>query len=106
MATPDDVLDQFSKWMIARDLQLRRRADIAALRLPAGEARLYVHADLPADLVCQNAADREARFGSHKGRIVYRIDLSIPPDAVTFAMISLITTISSPGILRSHHDIN
>jgi len=83
MATPDDMLDQFSKWMIARDLQLRRRADIAALRLPAGEARLYVHADLPADLVCQNAADREARFGSHKGRIVYRIDLSIPPDAVT-----------------------
>lgn len=83
MATPDDMLDQFSKWMIARNLQLRRRADIADLRLPAGEARLYVHADLPAELVCQNAADREAPFGSHKGRIVYRIDLSIPPDAVT-----------------------
>lgn len=83
MATPDDVLDQFSKWMIARDLQLRRRADIADLRLPAGEARLYVHADLPGELVCQNAADPEAPFGSHKGRIVYRIDLSIPPDAIT-----------------------
>jgi hypothetical protein len=83
MATPDDVLDQFSKWMIARDLQLRRRADIADLRLPAGEARLYVHADLPGELVCQNAADPEAPFGSHKGRIVYRIDLYIPPDAIT-----------------------
>ena len=83
MATPDDVLDQFSKWMIARDLQLRRRADIADLRLPAGEARLYVHADLPGELVCQNAADPEAPFGSHKGRIVYRIDLSIPPAAIT-----------------------
>ena len=83
MTTPDDVLDQFSKWMIARDLQLRRRADIADLRLPAGEARLYVHADLPGELVCQNAADPEAPFGSHKGRIVYRIDLYIPPDAIT-----------------------
>lgn len=83
MATPDDVLDQFSKWLVARDLQLRRRADITDLRLPAGEARLYVHADLPSELVCQNAADPEAPFGSHKGRIVYRIDLSIPPDAIT-----------------------
>lgn len=83
MATRDDVLDQFLRWMIARDLQLRRRIDIADLRLPVGEARLYVHADLPRELVCQNAADSEAPFGSHKGRIVYRIDLSIPPDAVT-----------------------
>ncbi len=83
MATPDDVLDQFPKWLIARDLQLRRRIDIADFQLPPGEARLYVHANLPAELVCQNAADPDAPFGSHKGRIVYRIDLSIPPDAVT-----------------------
>ncbi len=83
MATPDDVLDQFPKWLIARDLQLRRRMDIADFRLPPGEARLYVHAELPGQLVCQNAADPDAPFGSHKGRIVYRIDLFIPPAAVT-----------------------
>jgi hypothetical protein len=78
MATPDDTLDQFSRWLIARDLQLRRRADIAQLKLPADQARLYVSAELPSQLVCQNAADPEAPFGNHNGRIMYRIDLTMP----------------------------
>ena len=78
MATSDDVLDQFSRWLIARDLQLRRRIDIADLKLPPDQARLYVHAELPDELVCQNAADSEAPFGKHQGRIVYRIDLVLP----------------------------
>lgn len=78
MATPDDTLDQFSQWLIARDLQLRRLADIAQLKLPSDLARLYVSADLPSQLVCQNAADPEAPFGNHNGRIMYRIDLTMP----------------------------
>jgi hypothetical protein len=80
MATPDDALDQFGRWLIARDLQLRRRADVGDLKLPTDQARLYVHADLPRQLVCQNAADPEAPFGNHNGRIVYRIDLTLPQD--------------------------
>ena len=83
MVTPDDALDQFARWLIARDLGLRRRGDIADLKLPADEARLYVHADLPSQLVCQNAADPEAPFGNHNGRIVYRIDLTIPQDVTS-----------------------
>ncbi|NQV28323.1 MAG: hypothetical protein HQ518_28555 [Rhodopirellula sp.] len=80
MATPDDALDQFAPWLIARDLRLRRRMDIADFTLPPDEARLYVHADLPDELVCQNAADSEAGFGRHNGRIVYRIDLVVPEE--------------------------
>ncbi|MGZ0171256.1 MAG: hypothetical protein ACKVHE_17030, partial [Planctomycetales bacterium] len=78
METPDAALNQFTRWLIARDLRLRRRSDIADLKLPADEARLYVHADLPSQLVCQNAADPDAPFGNNSGRIVYRIDLQIP----------------------------
>tara|TARA_R110002072_G_scaffold13481_1_gene56678 strand:+ start:117287 stop:119062 length:1776 start_codon:yes stop_codon:yes gene_type:complete len=80
MSTPDDTLDQFQWWLIARDLQLRRRADVGDFQLPAGQARLYIHAALPRELVCQNAVDPEAPFGNHNGRIVYRIDLTIPQD--------------------------
>ena len=78
METPDDALDQFPRWLIARDLQLRRRIDIADLKLPPDQARLYVHAELPGELVCQNAADSEVPFGKHRGRILYRIDLVLP----------------------------
>lgn len=78
MATPDDTLDQFPQWLIARDLQLRRRADIAGLKLPTDQARLYVSAELPSQLVCQNAVDPDAPFGNHNGRIMYRIDLRMP----------------------------
>lgn len=80
MATPDAALDQFTRWLIARDLRLRRRIDVANLKLPPDEARLYVHADLPSPLVCQNAANPNAPFGNHNGRIVYRIDLVMPED--------------------------
>lgn len=78
MATPDAALDQFTRWLIARDLRLRRRSDIADMKLPADKVRLYVHADLPSQLVCQNAADPDAPFGNSNGRIVYRIDLVMP----------------------------
>ena len=80
MSTTDDALDQFHWWLIARDLQLRRRADVGDFKLPPDQARLYIHADLPSELVCQNAVDPEAPFGNHNGRIVYRIDLTIPPE--------------------------
>lgn len=80
MSTPDETLDQFTWWLIARDLQLRRRADAVNLRLPPDQARLYVNAELPSQLACQNAVDPEAPFGNHNGRIVYRIDLTIPPE--------------------------
>lgn len=78
MSTPDDTLDQFHWRLIARDLQLRRRADIGDFMLPVDQARLYIHADLPRELACQNAVDPDIPFGNHKGRIVYRIDLTIP----------------------------
>lgn len=78
MATPDDTLDQFTRWLVARDLQLRRRADAVNLRLPSDQARLYVSAELPSQLVCQNAANPDAPFGNHNGRIMYRIDLAMP----------------------------
>ena len=80
MSTPDDTLDQFHWRLIARDLKLRRRADVGDFKLPAGQARLYIHADLPRELVCQNAVDPDVPFGNHNGRIVYRSDLTIPQD--------------------------
>ena len=78
--TPDESLDQFAPWLIARDLRLRRRVDAADFVLPPGEVRVYVHADLPDQLACQNAADLEAPFGKHHGRIIYRLDLVLPED--------------------------
>lgn len=76
--TPEDALDQFAPWLIARDLKLRRRIDAADFELPRNEARIYVHADLPEKLTCRNAADPKGSFGNHSGRILYRIDLFLP----------------------------
>lgn len=76
--TPDDALDQFAPWLIARDLRLRRRVDAVNFELPPEKARIYLHADLPAKLTCRNAADPDAAFGNNYGRILYRIDLTLP----------------------------
>jgi hypothetical protein len=76
--TPDEALDQFAPWLIARDLRLRRRIDAVNFELPSSEVRIYVDADLPDQLTCQNADDPEASFGNDNGRIIYRLDLFIP----------------------------
>lgn len=75
---PETALDQFAQWLIARDLQLRRRIDASRFRLPSNEVRLYINADLPDELASRNAADSGDSFGRHQGRIVYRIDLTLP----------------------------
>lgn len=71
-------LAQFVPWLIARDLRLRRRIDASDFHLPSSEVRIYVSADLPDELTCKNAADSNASFGKHDGRIVYRLDLAVP----------------------------
>lgn len=76
-----NALAQFVPWLIARDLHLRRRIDAADFDLPSDEVRIYVHADLPEQLTCKNAADSNASFGKHDGRIVYRLDLAVPESA-------------------------
>lgn len=79
--TSQNPLDQFKQWLIARDLRLRRRIDAYDFYLPSSEVRIYVHADLPDQLTCKNAADSNASFGKHDGRIVYRLDLVMPESA-------------------------
>ncbi|MDA0283062.1 MAG: hypothetical protein O3B86_06870 [Planctomycetota bacterium] len=81
IGNPEKALNRFPLWLIARDLQLRRHVDARFFTLPTGEARVYVHADLPEQLACRNATATNASFGNQNGRILYRLDLSLPDAA-------------------------
>lgn len=75
---PEQGLDRFAVWMMARNMDLRRGFDVVDFQLPKDQVRIYLCGDLPDELHAVDATDRDARLGNQFGRVLYCIDVPLP----------------------------